>query len=135
MIYSINKYITISIISILYGCNSFPYNGNIKDAYIFHWEHDYVVMSKFIEDHKNCLGVKEPNIGSQAGNIFNNMKPKTIPKWDSLWATFESRSAFIHCSFFIECGSVSPNVCHRSRIDRKTSRNANHHSPSRTPIT
>ena len=92
MIHSINKYITISIISILYGCNSFPYNGNIKDAYIFHWEHDYVVMGKFIEDHKNCLGIKEPNIGSQAGNIFNNMKPKTIPKWDSLWATFESRS-------------------------------------------
>ncbi len=73
------------------ACNNFPYNGDINNANIFHWEHDYVVMAKFITDHKGCLGVKGVKIGSQAQNIFNNMKPKTIPQWDSLWATFESR--------------------------------------------
>ena len=76
---------------LLSACNSFPYNGDINNATVYHWENDYVTMGQFITDHKLCLGVKGPNIGSQAGNIFNNMKPKTIPKWDNLWATFESR--------------------------------------------
>ena len=88
------KFIKISSylsILFLYSCNSFPYNGDINDAHIFHWEHDYVTMNKFIQDHKACLGVKGVKIGAQAQNLFNNMKPRTIPQWDTLWATFESR--------------------------------------------
>ena len=86
-----NKYIKYTLLStILSGCLSFPVPGSLEDAQVFHWENDYVVMAKFIEDHKACLGVKGMQAKSQMSNIFNNMKPKTVPKWDSLWATFES---------------------------------------------
>lgn len=89
----INKYIPVSVCLLsLMGCLSIPAPGNIDDAQVFHWENDYVVMAKFIEDHKACLGVRGNRARSQSSNIFNNMKPRTIPKWDSLWATFESRS-------------------------------------------
>lgn len=73
------------------GCNAFPSNGDINNATVFHWENDYVTMAKFIEDHKGCLGVKGMQIKTQMSNLFNNMKPTTIPKWDGLWVTFESR--------------------------------------------
>ena len=86
-----NKYIKYTLIALGFsGCLSFPVPGNLDDAQVFHWENEYVVMAKFIEDHKACLGVKGPQTKSQMSNLFNNMKPKTVPKWDSLWATFES---------------------------------------------
>ena len=75
----------------LVACMTFPTNGDINNATVFHWENDYVVMAKFIEDHKGCLGVKGVQVKSQMSNLFNNMKPATVPKWDGLWATFESR--------------------------------------------
>ena len=73
------------------GCAVYPSNGDVNNATVFHWENDYVVMAKFIEDHKGCLGVKGTPVRSQMSNLFNNMKPMTVPKWDGLWATFESR--------------------------------------------
>ena len=86
-----NKYIQYSMLfTILSGCLAFPVPGSLEDAHVFHWENEYVVMAKFIEDHKACLGVKGVQPQTQMSNIFNNMKPKTVPKWDSLWATFES---------------------------------------------
>ena len=89
----ITKHINLSLFAILSisSCNSFPYNGDINNATVYHWENDYVTMKQFIADHKLCLGIKGNYIGSQAQNIFNNMKPRTIPQWDNLWATFESR--------------------------------------------
>ena len=86
-----NRYLKYALVVFeLSGCASFPVPGNLDDAQVFHWENEYVVMAKFIEDHKACLGVKGPQTKSQMSNLFNNMKPKTVPKWDSLWATFES---------------------------------------------
>ena len=75
----------------LTGCLAFPTPGNIEDANVFHWENNYVTTGKFIQDHKSCLGVRGQQTKTQGSNIFNNMKPKTVPKWDGLWATFESR--------------------------------------------
>ena len=77
---------------ILNACLAFPTPGSLEDAQVFHWENSYVTMEKFIQDHKACLGVRGIQTKTQAANIFNNMKPKTVPKWDGLWATFESRS-------------------------------------------
>lgn len=74
------------------GCTTFYANGDINNATVFHWENDYVVIAKFIEDHKGCLGVKGMPVKTQMSNLFNNMKPATVPKWDGLWATFESRN-------------------------------------------
>lgn len=74
------------------GCMAFPTHGDINEAHVFHWENDYVVMAKFIEDHKSCLGVRGVQTKTQMSNIFNNMKPSTVPQWDGLWATFESRN-------------------------------------------
>ncbi len=88
-----NKYFKLLIYTLfLNGCLAFPTPGNLDDAHVFHWENNYVTMEKFIDDHKSCLGVRGIQTKTQASNIFNNMKPKTVPKWDSLWATFESRS-------------------------------------------
>ena len=90
---TIKKLIKLSFLTgiFLSSCNSFPYNGDINNATVYHWENDYVTMKQFITDHKLCLGVKGNYVGSQEQNIFNNMKPRTIPRWDNLWATFESR--------------------------------------------
>ena len=87
----VDKYLKYSVLSLaLSACLSFPVPGNIDDAQVFHWENENVVMAKFIQDHKACLGVRGNQPKSQASNIFNNMKPRTVPTWDSLWATFES---------------------------------------------
>ena len=79
------------LVLLLPGCLTFPVPGNLDDAQVFHWENENVIMAKFITDHKSCLGVKGNKPKTQMSNIFNNMKPNTVPKWDGLWATFESR--------------------------------------------
>ena len=53
----------------LVACMTFPTNGDINNATVFHWENDYVVMAKFIEDHKGCLGVRGVQVKSQMYNL------------------------------------------------------------------
>jgi hypothetical protein len=77
---------------LLAACMGQPDNGSLDDATVYHWENDNVTMAKFIHDHKNCLGVgNSTGQRSRIANILSPMEPATIPKWDGLWATFESR--------------------------------------------
>lgn len=88
-----NKFIIVLVCLMgLSACGSVPVPGNIDDATVFHWENNYVVMEKFIQDHKGCLGVGHTKPRSRMQNLMNPMDPYTIPKWDGMWATFESRS-------------------------------------------
>jgi len=66
-------------------------NGSLDDATVYHWEHDHATMSKFVQDHKNCLGSTGSGQRSRFANMLSPMEPATVPQWDSLWATFESR--------------------------------------------
>jgi hypothetical protein len=77
--------------ALLSGCMSPPVPGDIDEAEVFHWQNDTVTMEKFIKDHKACLGVKHSSPRSRMQNLFNPMDPYTMPKWDGMWATFESR--------------------------------------------
>lgn len=75
---------------ILSAC-SIPTRGEIENATVYHWENNNVVTAKFIQDHKACLGVKYTKPKSRIQNLLDPMTPYTIPKWDGMWATFESR--------------------------------------------
>ena len=62
------------------------------DATVYHWEHDHVTMSRFVQDHKRCLGLDgRRGERSRWAQWLNPMEPATVPQWDGLWATFESR--------------------------------------------
>lgn len=76
---------------ILAAC-SIPTRGEIDNATVYHWENNNVTMEKFIQDHKACLGVKYTKPKSRIQNLIDPMTPYTIPRWDGMWATFESRS-------------------------------------------
>ena len=73
------------------GACSIPTRGEIENATVYHWENNNVVMAKFIQDHKACLGVKYTQPKSRIQSLMDPMTPYTIPRWDGLWATFESR--------------------------------------------
>ena len=66
--------------------------GSLDDATVYHWENDKVTMNKFVTDHKRCLGT-DGSTGqrSRIAEIISPMEPSTVPQWDSIWATFESR--------------------------------------------
>ncbi|MBD5405377.1 hypothetical protein HDR59_02395 [bacterium] len=81
---------TLIPVLLLAAC-SIPTRGEIENANVYHWENNNVVMAKFIEDHKACLGVKYTKPRSRIQNLMDPMTPYTIPKWDGMWATFESR--------------------------------------------
>ncbi len=110
------------IVFSLAACNAIPVPGNVDDAEVFHWENDYVVMAKFVEDHKLCFGVKQQRVKTQMGNLFGNMRPATVPKWDGIWSTFESRShrevgQRISFSMPNDGGSYNPNAYRQCMID------------------
>jgi hypothetical protein len=75
----------------LVSCSFYPDNGDIENAFVFHWAHEHATMSKFVTDHKGCLGVKGRVTRGQLDNMLTPMEPMTVPKWDDMWATFESR--------------------------------------------
>lgn len=66
--------------------------GSLDDADVFHWENETVTMRQFVRDHKKCLGAPErATRPSRIQKFLLPYKPYTVAKWDSLWATFESR--------------------------------------------
>ena len=87
-----NKFYFILIPMIFLEACSIPTRGEIENATVYHWENPNVVMAKFIEDHKACLGIKYTKPKSRIQSLMDPMTPYTIPKWDGMWATFESRS-------------------------------------------
>ncbi|MBN2675666.1 MAG: hypothetical protein JXR30_00240 [Alphaproteobacteria bacterium] len=105
----------------LCGCWGFQ-EGSLDDADVFHWENETVTMSQFVRDHKHCLGAPEratrPN---RIQKFLLPNKPYTIAKWDSLWATFESRQygetgQRISLSIPSQGGYDSPNSYRRCMI-------------------
>lgn len=76
----------------LAGCLTVPVPGDIDMAEVFHWENEYATMGKFVQDHKTCLGVTQhTQHKSRMKTLVNPMDPMTMPQWDGMWATFESR--------------------------------------------
>ena len=66
--------------------------GSLEDADLFHWENDHVTMRQFVRDHKKCLGAPERAVRpSRIQKFLLPYKPYTVPRWDWLWATFESK--------------------------------------------
>ncbi|MDR3126453.1 MAG: hypothetical protein LBT92_02370 [Rickettsiales bacterium] len=93
------------------ACSFYPDNGDLENAFIFHWTHDNVTMEKFVVDHKGCLGVKGRVARNQLDNMLTPMEPMTVPKWDDMWATFESRGyreAGQRIAFSIPSGTSAP---------------------------
>ncbi|MDR2098702.1 MAG: hypothetical protein LBO78_01595 [Rickettsiales bacterium] len=82
---------SIAVAAVVSGCMAVPVPGDVEDSEVFHWEKETVTMEKFISDHKACLGVKNAAPRSRMENLLNPMEPYTMPKWDGMWATFESR--------------------------------------------
>ena len=75
----------------LSGCWGFQ-QGSLDDADLFNWENESVTMAQFVRDHKKCLGAPDrPTQQNRLQKFLLPQKPYTIPKWDGLWATFESR--------------------------------------------
>lgn len=83
--------IFISSVFFLNGCTEVPKKTYIEEAEIYHWYHPHVTVARFVYDHKTCLGIKEIHRKSRFSKILDPTTPYTIPKWDGLWATFESR--------------------------------------------
>ncbi|MHA1550109.1 MAG: hypothetical protein ACTSXV_01485 [Alphaproteobacteria bacterium] len=49
-------------------------------------------MRQFVRDHKKCLGAPDRAVRpTRIQKFLLPDKPYTIAKWDSIWATFESR--------------------------------------------
>jgi len=97
----------------LANCATFPDNGKVDESFVFHWVNEKVTMPKFIEDHKRCLGVEGKSKRSQFMDILTPMEPMTVPRWDSMWATFESRGfreAGQRISFSIPSGTAMPQI-------------------------
>lgn len=69
---------------------------SLDEAMIFHWENRFVTMQTFIDDHKKCLGVQSVRVNSRLQNVLDPGTPKTVPKWDGIWATFQSRESGEH---------------------------------------
>ena len=75
----------------LSACAPMPESTSIENADIFNWQNDYVTFSKFIKDHKNCIGSGDLTARTQLSKMFDP-KPYTITKWDGIWASFQERS-------------------------------------------
>jgi hypothetical protein len=75
----------------LTGCYAPPSKTYIENAEIYHWYHEYATLAKFVQDHKACLGVFEIKPRSRMSKFLNPMQPYTIPQWDGMWSTFQSR--------------------------------------------
>lgn len=90
------KFFIIMLFVFLTSCLTPPsktrYEDNIGESTVFHWQNDFVTFPRFVEDHKYCLGIKSSNIRSQIDKILSPLTPYNVPKWDGIWATFESRS-------------------------------------------
>jgi len=81
----------IVLCGMLSGCFGIQ-SGSLDDADVFHWENDYATFPQFVQDHKRCLGVTDnPTPYSRFQKLLMPYRPYTVPKWDSIWATFESR--------------------------------------------
>jgi hypothetical protein len=76
---------------ILGACGGTYYETHIEDAEVFHWYNKNVTRRTFLSDHKKCLGVENVLVNSQFNKFFSPATPKTIPRWDGIWATFASR--------------------------------------------
>ncbi len=66
---------------------------SLDDATIYHWENKYVTMQTFVDDHKKCLGVGTVRVTSWLNNLLDPATPRTIPRWNGIWATFQSRES------------------------------------------
>ncbi|MDR1009294.1 MAG: hypothetical protein LBL52_03515 [Rickettsiales bacterium] len=101
------------ILALLGACYTLPDNGNLEEATVFHWENEQVTLPKFITDHKGCLGLKGRPQRNSMESLLYSTEPMTVPRWDSLWATFESRGykeAGQRMSFSIPSGLGDPEI-------------------------
>ncbi|MCL2439198.1 MAG: hypothetical protein FWD15_01660 [Alphaproteobacteria bacterium] len=76
---------------LLSACYTVPDQGDLDDATVYHWENEFITMEQFVRDHKACLGVQKTRRRNSFENLLYGHEPEVVPRWDSLWATFESR--------------------------------------------